>query len=47
VVFDNAEVKEKGKHQELLEIKDGIYAKLWSNYEKAQNWDIHHIGSAK
>lgn len=47
VVFDNAEVKEKGKHQELLEIKDGIYAKLWSNYEKAQNWDIHHIGGAK
>jgi len=47
VVFDNGEVKEKGKHQELLEVKDGIYAKLWSNYEKAQNWDIHHIGGAK
>lgn len=47
VVFDNAEVKEKGKHQELLSIEEGIYAKLWGNYEKAQNWDIHHIGGAK
>ncbi|MEJ2489795.1 MAG: ATP-binding cassette domain-containing protein, partial [Sulfurovaceae bacterium] len=47
VVFDNAEVKEKGKHQELLNIEEGIYAKLWGNYEKAQNWDIHHIGGAK
>lgn len=47
LVFDNAEVKEKGKHEELLTIQDGIYAKLWSNYEKAQNWDIHHIGGVK
>ncbi len=47
VVFDNGEVKEKGKHQELLAIQGGIYAKLWGNYEKAQNWDIHHIGGAK
>lgn len=47
IVFDNAEVQEKGKHQELLTIQNGIYAKLWSNYEKAQNWDIHHIGAVK
>jgi ATP-binding cassette subfamily B protein len=47
LVFDNAEVKEKGKHEELLAIQDGIYEKLWSNYEKAQNWDIHHIGGVK
>ncbi len=47
IVFDNAEVQEKGKHQELLTIQNGIYAKLWSNYEKAQNWDIHHIGGMK
>jgi len=47
IVFDNAEVQEKGKHQELLTIQNGIYAKLWSNYEKAQNWDIHHIGGIK
>ncbi len=47
VVFDNGEVKEKGKHEELLGIQDGIYAKLWSNYEKAQNWDIHHSGGVK
>jgi ATP-binding cassette, subfamily B, bacterial IrtA/YbtP len=47
LVFDNAEVKEKGKHEELLAIQGGIYAKLWSNYEKAQNWDIHHIGGVK
>jgi ATP-binding cassette subfamily B protein len=46
IVFDQGEVKEKGKHQELLAIQGGIYAKLWSNYEKAQNWDIHHIGGA-
>ncbi|NCD12694.1 MAG: ABC transporter ATP-binding protein [Epsilonproteobacteria bacterium] len=47
VVFDNGEVKEKGKHQELLLLEDGIYAKLWGNYEKAQNWDIHHSGGVK
>lgn len=47
VVFDQGEVKEKGKHQDLLTVENGIYTKLWSNYEKAQNWDIHHIGGVK
>ncbi|MGB7401280.1 MAG: ABC transporter ATP-binding protein [Arcobacter sp.] len=46
VVFDNGEIKEKGKHEELLQMQ-GIYANLWSNYEKAQNWDIHHMGAVK
>ena len=46
IVFDNGEIKERGKHEELLNLQ-GIYAKLWSNYEKAQNWDIHHVGVIK
>ncbi|RXJ81341.1 ABC transporter ATP-binding protein [Arcobacter sp. F2176] len=46
IVFDNGEIKEKGKHEELLQMQ-GIYANLWSNYEKAQNWDMQHIGAEK
>ncbi|MCT7618412.1 ATP-binding cassette domain-containing protein, partial [Aliarcobacter butzleri] len=34
IVFDEGKISEIGKHDELLE-KQGIYSKLWSNYEKA------------
>ncbi len=41
LVFDKGEITETGKHDELLK-EQGIYAKLWGNYEKARNWDLHH-----
>lgn len=43
VVFDQGEITQTGRHDELLK-KQGIYAKLWRNFEKAQNWDLHHRG---
>ncbi len=39
VVFDQGKVVEKGQHQELVET-DGVYARLWRNYEKAQGWSL-------
>jgi len=39
IVFDDGKISEIGKHNKLLE-KQGIYKKLWSNYEKAQNWNL-------
>ncbi len=39
VVLDKGEVMETGKHDELLG-NQGVYARLWRNYEKAQNWDL-------
>lgn len=41
IVFDQGQIKEKGKHEELL-ASQGLYASLWRNYEKAQAWDLHH-----
>lgn len=46
VVFDDGEISEIGKHNELLE-NQGIYAKLWSDYEKSQNWHLHYKGDVK
>ncbi len=46
VVFDRGEIKETGSHDDLS-VKQGIYAKLWRRYEKAQRWDLHHTGNAK
>lgn len=46
VVFDNGKISEIGKHNELLE-NQGIYAKLWSDYEKSQNWHLHYKGDVK
>ena len=43
VVFDQGEITETGRHDELLE-KQGTYERLWRNYEKARTWDIHHEG---
>ena len=43
LVFDRGEIVERGKHDKLLTNK-GIYAKLWSNYEAAQAWDLHSKG---
>jgi ATP-binding cassette, subfamily B, bacterial IrtA/YbtP len=46
VVFDDGEISEIGKHNELLD-NQGIYAKLWSDYEKSQNWHLHYKGNVK
>lgn len=46
VVFEKGEIKETGRHDELLE-RQGIYAGLWSSYQRAQNWDLHRRGDAE
>ena len=45
VVFDQGKIAESGRHCELLQ-KRGLYAALWGNFEKAQNWDLHSKGDA-
>jgi ATP-binding cassette subfamily B protein len=30
IVLDHGKIKEEGSHQDLVELKDGLYAKLWS-----------------
>jgi ATP-binding cassette subfamily B protein len=44
LVFDHGRIVEKGKHIELL-LNNGLYARLWANYEAAQNWDLHSKGA--
>ena len=39
IVIDEGKIKESGKHQELLDNKK-VYFDLWSNYEKAQEWNL-------
>jgi ATP-binding cassette, subfamily B, bacterial IrtA/YbtP len=39
VVFDQGMIAEVGKHDQLLQ-NDGIYKKLWNNYEKASQWNL-------
>ncbi|MCG3662072.1 ABC transporter ATP-binding protein/permease [Aliarcobacter butzleri] len=46
IVFDEGKISEIGKHDELLE-KQGIYSKLWSNYEKASSWNLEKIEDKK
>lgn len=41
VVFDQGKLVEKGKHDELVAI-NGVYGKLWRNYEEAQGWSLGH-----
>lgn len=46
IVFDEGRISEIGKHDELLE-KQGIYSKLWSNYEKASSWNLEKVEDKK
>lgn len=34
IVLKNGVVKETGRHEELLDIEDGIYKKLWEEQTK-------------
>ena len=45
VVLDRGSVAEQGSHSELL-AKDGLYARMWAEYEKAADWKISaHAGA--
>lgn len=39
IVLDNGEVKEKGKHDELIR-KEGLYARLWKIQENTSGWRL-------
>ena len=38
-VLQNGRVAEQGKHDDLLE-KNGLYADMWAEYQKAVNWKV-------
>lgn len=40
LVLDNGQIKESGTHEELL-CKNGIYAGLWAEQNKAGNWSVN------
>jgi ATP-binding cassette subfamily B protein len=39
IVLDRGKIFEHGKHEQLA-AANGIYASLWDNYQRAQNWGI-------
>lgn len=45
LVFDRGHLVESGKHDDLVGC-DGTYARLWRNYEMAQNWSLGKAGQA-
>lgn len=38
-VLDQGQLVELGKHDQLLQT-NGVYARLWSRYQQAQNWEL-------
>lgn len=39
LVLDDGKIIEQGKHEKLLE-KQGLYAKMWQNYQKSTVWKV-------
>ena len=39
LVFDQGRLVEQGRHDALV-AQGGVYARMWSNYEKAQGWAL-------
>ncbi|MFJ5483620.1 ABC transporter ATP-binding protein [Pectobacterium actinidiae] len=39
LVFDQGRLAERGRHDALV-AQGGVYARLWRNYEQAQNWAL-------
>ncbi|MFC0708274.1 ABC transporter ATP-binding protein [Azorhizophilus paspali] len=39
LVFDQGRLAERGRHDALV-AQGGVYARLWNNYEKAQDWAL-------
>ena len=39
LVFDRGQIAERGAHDDLV-AQGGVYARLWNNYEQAQNWSL-------
>ncbi|WP_207802474.1 ABC transporter ATP-binding protein [Rhodovulum sp. BSW8] len=39
LVFDRGRLTEQGRHDDLV-AGGGLYARLWSNYERAQHWSL-------
>ena len=38
-VLNNGSVEESGKHEELIE-KNGLYSKMWNEYQSSINWKV-------
>ncbi len=43
LVFDKGCIVERGNHEALV-LNNGLYARLWANYEAAQRWGLHAKG---
>jgi len=39
IVFDRGQLIEQGQHHDLI-AQNGLYARLWNSYQKAQNWAL-------
>ena len=39
IVLNEGKIAEQGMHEDLIKV-DGLYAKMWTNYNKAIQWKI-------